>query len=214
MHAGVLKIAAGDSDTAQLNVSGGWLQVDNQLMIGGTDSSHGTLNLSAGDLTAPILSKGANSTFNFTGGTLHAGIVTFDVTNQGGTIAPGYRTNAVTIVNATPTALSSIGAMHAMGNLTLQSGTVQIEMASAGSYDQVAVDGTLSFGGALQVSLLSGYSPAANTKFEVFDWGNATGRFSSISLPSLGGGLSWSIASLYSSGSLGGREQQRASGRL
>jgi hypothetical protein len=202
MHAGVLKIAAGASDTAQLNVSGGWLQVDNQLMIGGTDSSHGTLNLSAGDLTAPILSKGADSVFNFTGGTLHAGIVTFDLTDQGGTLAPGYRTNAVTIVNATPTALSSIGATHVMGNLTLQSGSVQIEMASASSYDQVAADGLLSFGGALQVSLLNGFSPTANTKFSVFDWNNSAGKFSSITLPTLGSGLSWSTAALYTSGAL------------
>ncbi len=75
-------------------------------------------------------------------------------------------------------------------------------MASAGSYDQVAVDGTLAFGGALQVSLLSGYSPAADTKFSVFDWGNATGQFSSISLPALGSGLAWSTAGLYTSGNL------------
>jgi hypothetical protein len=214
MHAGLLKIATGASDTATLNISGGWMQIDNQLMIGGTDTSQGTLNLSGGDLTAPILSKGAGSTFNFTGGTLHAGIVTFDVTNQGGTIAPGYRTSAVTIGNIQTTAgsstfttlgpvtLSTIGATHFMGNLTLQSGAVQIEMASAGSYDQVAVDGTLAFGGALQVSLLSGYSPAADTKFSVFDWGNATGKFSSISLPALPSGLAWSTAALYTSGNL------------
>jgi hypothetical protein len=214
MHAGVLKIAAGASDTAQLNVSGGWLQVDNQLMIGGTDTSNGTLNLSGGDLTAPILSKGANSAFNFTGGTLHAGIVTFDLTNQGGTLAPGYRTNAVTIGNIQttagstsftslgPAALSSIGATHVMGNLTLQLGTMQIEMASASSYDQVAVDGLLSFGGALQVSLLNGFSPVANTKFSILDWEASTGKFSSIALPSLGSGLSWSTAGLYTSGNL------------
>jgi hypothetical protein len=214
VHAGVLKIATGASDTATLNISGGWMQLDNQLMIGGTDTSQGTLNLSGGDLTAPILSKGANSVFSFTGGTLHAGIVTFDVTNQGGTIAPGYRTNAVTIGNVQttsgsstfttlgPVALSTIGATHFMGNLTLQSGAVQIEMASAGSYDQVAVDGTLSFGGALQVALLSGYSPTANTKFSVFDWGNSTGQFSSISLPALESGLAWSTAGLYTSGNL------------
>ncbi|HTQ40128.1 MAG TPA: dockerin type I domain-containing protein [Pirellulales bacterium] len=202
MHAGVLTIANGASDTAQLNVSGGWLQVDNQLNIGGTDTSHATLNLSAGDLTAPILSKGAASTFNFTGGTLHAGIVTFNLLNQGGTLAPGYRTNAVTIVNATPVALSSIGATHVMGNLTLQSGSVQIEMASASSYDQVAVDGLLSFGGALQVSLLGGYVPTADTKFNILDWGSSTGKFASLSLPALGGSLVWSTTQLYTSGAL------------
>jgi hypothetical protein len=52
------------------------------------------------------------------------------------------------------------------------------------------------------VSLLSGYAPTANTKFSVFNWNNATGHFSSISLPTLGSGLTWSIASLYSSGAL------------
>jgi hypothetical protein len=213
-HAGVLKIAAGASDTAQLNVSGGWLQVENQLMIGGTSTSAGTLNLSGGDLTAPILSKGANSTFNFTGGTLHAGIVTFDLVNQGGTLAPGYRTNAVTIGNIVtvagassfttlgPVALSSIGATHVTGNLTLQSGSLQLELASASSYDQVAVDGQLTFGGALQVSAINGFAPVANTSFSILDWNTASGTFSSVSLPALGGSMAWSTLRLYADGVL------------
>lgn len=214
MHAGVLKIATGASDTATLNISGGWLQVENQLVIGGTDTSVGTVNLSGGDLTAPILSKGASSNFSFTGGALHAGIVTFDLVNQGGTLAPGYRTNAVTIgsiqtvagsstfTTLGPVALSSIGATHVMGNLTLQSGAVQLELASTSSYDQVAVDGNLSFGGALQVSLLNSFAPQAGNQFALFDWSSASGNFSSISLPALGGSLAWSTLQLYTSGIL------------
>src|SRR5262249_28401581 len=115
-HAGVLKIAAGASDTATLNVSGGWLQVENQLIIGGTATSVATLNLSGGELTAMALTKGAGGTFTFTGGKLHAGTVAFDLVNQGGTIAPGNRANALTIANATPVALSSIGTTRVMGN--------------------------------------------------------------------------------------------------
>jgi hypothetical protein len=213
-HANVLKIATGASDTATLNISGGWLQVENQLVIGGTDTSVGAVNLSGGDLTAPILSKGAGSNFSFTGGTLHAGIVAFDLVNQGGTLAPGYRTNAVnigsvvTLAGATPftslgpVALSSIGATHVMGNLTLQSGAVQLELASTSSYDQVAVDGNLTFGGALQVSLLNSFAPQAGNQFALFDWSNASGNFSSISLPNLSGSLAWSTLQLYSSGIL------------
>jgi hypothetical protein len=200
-HAGVLKIAAGASDTATFNVSGGWLQVENQLIIGGTATSVATLSLSGGELTAATLSKGAGGAFTFTGGKLHAGTVAFDLVNQGGTIAPGNRANAVTIVNATPVALSSIGATRVMGNLTMQSGAIEIELASATSFDRLTVDGTLAAGGALNVSLVTPYSPAIGDSFDILDWTTLSGTFSTIQLPTLSG-AAWDTSQLYTTGTL------------
>ena len=55
-------------------------------------------------LAVPQLTKSAGGQFNFTGGVLSAGEVTFDLLNQGGVIAPG----------------ASPGATHIAGNLTVR----------------------------------------------------------------------------------------------
>ena len=201
-HAGVLTIAAGSGDSAQLNISGGWLQVQNQLFIGGTPTSQGTLNLTGGDLTTAILGKSAASTFNFTGGTLHAGLVTFNLVDNGGVLAPGNRTNAVTIVNATPVALSSIGQTRIQGNLTMQSGALQFELASLSSYDRIAVDGIFTAGGTLSVSLLNGFTPQVGNSFDILDFGGRSGHFATLSLPALASPLAWNTSLLYTTGVL------------
>jgi hypothetical protein len=199
-HAGTLKIAPGVGNSAQLNVTSGWLQVANELVIA-TNSSQGTLNLSGGDLTVPTLSRGAGGTFGFTGGRLHAGTVTFDLVNQGGTIAPGFRAGAVTIQDAVPVTLASIGQMRVMGSLTIQSGALEIELASPTSFDKLVVDNVAALGGALQVSLTGGYVPGVG-EFDILDWGSRTGTFTSVSLPPLGTNREWSTVQLYSDGVL------------
>jgi hypothetical protein len=200
-HAGVLKIAANSNDTAQLNITSGWLQVAQEIDVG-TNLSNGTLSLSGGDLSTPVLNKASSGTFSFTGGKLHVGIVNFNLVNQGGTLAPGNRSNSVTFQGATPVALSSIGQTHVAGNLTLQSGAVEIELASATSFDKVTVDGLLTFGGSLQISTLGGYTPAVGSTFDILDWGSRSGLFSSLQLPSLSGLAAWNTTRLYKSGEL------------
>ncbi len=200
-HAGVLKIAASDGSVAALNIASGWLQVEDQLVIG-SSLSKGTLKLSGGDLSTPILDKSSGATFAFTGGRLHAGTITFGVVNQGGTIAPGYRSAAVAIQNATPVALSRIGQTHIEGNLTIQSGAVEIELAGTSSFDKLIVDGQMALGGVLQVLLSDGFTPQVGNSFDILDWGNRTGAFASLQLPGLSAHLTWSATQLYSSGIL------------
>src|SRR5262249_38452921 len=53
-HAGVLKIAANSGNTATLNITSGWLKVEQALNVG-TNLSSGTLNLSGGELTVTNL---------------------------------------------------------------------------------------------------------------------------------------------------------------
>jgi hypothetical protein len=68
-HAGTLRIAANAGNTAELNITDGWLRVAGEVVIG-TNSSTAALNLSGGRLRTHSLSKGAGGSFNFTGGTL------------------------------------------------------------------------------------------------------------------------------------------------
>jgi pectate lyase len=146
-HAGTLKIGANAGNTATLNISGGWLKIEDELSIGDHASATGTVNLSGGELYVDTISKGAGDTFNFTGGTLHAGTVGFDLVNNGGTLSPG----------------SSVGETHVMGNLDLASGALQIELESALLADFVLVDGTATLGGNLVVEFLDDYAPTSGS---------------------------------------------------
>jgi hypothetical protein len=90
--------------------------------------------------------------------------VNFDLTNSGGTLAPGQ----------------SIGQTHVLGGLTLNSGTLEIELASAALADNLVVDGGVLLGGELTVTPLSGFTPANGDSWQIVTAGNITGQFSSI----------------------------------
>src|SRR5262249_41614276 len=144
-----------------------------------------TLNLSGGTLDTPLLSKGAAGTFNFTGGTLHADVVDFSLTNNGGTIAPGH----------------SPGITQVNGDLTLNSGTLEIEIGSTrvGQYDKVLVSGVTHLGGTLKVDLvdLGGgvFVPQLGDTFGILASSLGTGgAFDAFDLPTLGAGLAWQFS--------------------
>src|SRR5205085_2428618 len=130
----------------------------------------GTYNLYSGTLATPLLTLGAKGgTFNLLGGKLHADTVTFSLVNQGGTLAPGSdldlqlisAASMPDINNNVETILPYVGSTHVMGNLRLQSGTLEIDLASLSSFDTISADGTLTLGGNLIVVLDNGYMPAA-----------------------------------------------------
>ncbi len=118
------------------------------------------------------------------------GVGTFDQVVLTGTYSPGFSPASVTAGSLTfgPTSM-----------LTMELGGT-----TAGSqYDQILASGAMGFGGTLQVSLINGFSPAAGQSFNLFDWGSKTGTFSSLSLPSLSGSLTWDTSQLYTNGVLG-----------
>ncbi len=102
-----------------------------------------------------------------------------------GTISPGNSPGKFTIV----------------GNYTANSTAVQqIEIASATSYDTIAVASDVSFpsgtavlDGTLNVSLLNGFVPSIGDSYKIITFASATGAFSNINLPALPAGLSWSV---------------------
>ena len=81
--------------------------------------------------------------------------------NNGGTISPG----------------ESPGQTHVVGDLTINSGTVRIELASATEFDTLLVDDLASLGGNLSVSLLDFFSPSPLDVFEIITAGTLSNTF-------------------------------------
>jgi hypothetical protein len=178
-HAGIVRLGTNAGDHGELDISGGWLKVDTGVMIGNTPTSLGVLRLSGGELSTPVLAKGAAGQFFFTGGKLHAGIVAFDLINQGGTLAPGDTLGGFDDTN-TFVPGSHIGLTHVMGNLMLQSGTLEIELAPDGSNDALLVDSALTLGGNLDVKLFNGAAPQLGQRWLIASADDITGSFGSI----------------------------------
>jgi PEP-CTERM motif len=165
-HAGTLKIGAQAGNTGTLNLTSGWLEVNTEVIVGADPAATGVFTMSGGTLSVPTLSKGGvGSAFNLTGGTLHADTVNFTLVNNGGTISPGH----------------SIGQTHVAGDLTLNSGSLALELASASMADTLLVDGAAALGGALNISLLNGFAPTNGQTWQIIATGGGiTGAFGSI----------------------------------
>jgi hypothetical protein len=185
-HAGTLRIASANANSAQLNITAGRLEVAHEVIIGGAPAAQGVLNLSGGELHTPKLNKGAAGAFNFTGGTLRTKEVGFPLTNNGGTFAPGDSPSTTTI----------------NGDLTLNGGVLEIEIGRLNGefvYDRLEVQGKIKFGGTLQVKLVDMgegvFTPQAGDSFGVFfpSTGQVEGEFLQIDAPPLAPGLAWAL---------------------
>ena len=120
-HAGNLLLATNPGDNATLNITAGWIKVedaphglsDGMTVIGDNDAAHRdaeSLGRQAHDQDAAQGRPAARSTSR--AACSSAETVGFDLVNNGGTIAPG----------------ESPGMTHVMGDLTLNSGTLEIEI--------------------------------------------------------------------------------------
>lgn len=96
------------------------------------------------------------------------------------------------------------------GGATTLAATNQLIMELGGTtlstqYDHITASGSLALGGALKVSLINGFVPAAGETFDLLDFGagSLSGTFSSIVLPTLAAGLQWNASQLYTTGALG-----------
>jgi hypothetical protein len=211
-HAGNLAVGPNAGNNATLNVAAGWIEVAGELQVGAAGqgtvihsggavaasaitlggsgaNAAGVYQLSGGGLLrVGQLAKGANGgAFEFTGGALSADVVDFSLLNQGGSISPG----------------EILGLTAVDGDLTMQSGSIDLQLAAAapGGFDALAISGVLAAGGALNVTLVNSFVPAAGDSFDLLDFASASGAFA-LNLPALPAGLAWDAADLLTTGEL------------
>jgi autotransporter-associated beta strand protein len=113
-----------------------------------------------------------------------AGNVTF-----GGSYLPGHSPDAVNFQNITLASTNTL--FMELGGTTPDT-----------QHDQLLVSGMATLGGKLAVSLINSFQPVAGNLFNLFDWGNLTGVFATLELPSLTTGLLWDTSDLYTTGTL------------
>jgi hypothetical protein len=198
-NAGSLSVTAGWLDVPQnifvgpggagsVSQSGGAVRAGTAVILGGSTGT-GIYTITDGILATPLLTKsGQGGTFSLLGGILHADTIAFDFTNQGGTLAPGSDETLEAIALASmpdingqvEQSLSRVGMTHVMGNLVLQSGTLEMDFASLSSFDTVNVDSALTLGGSLSVNLLDGYAPNAGDEFLIGTASSISGSFASV----------------------------------
>lgn len=142
----------------------------------GNGSSPATYNLSGSATNLHSFADGFNVPANasLTGNGTISGTL---VISGGGTLAPGTSIGKI-ILNSAPYLL----------------GTVAMEISKTGSTltnDQLQVTGLFVEGGALTVTKIGATALAAGDSFKLFNAGSYLGSFSSITLPALAPGLSW-----------------------
>jgi hypothetical protein len=159
-HAGLLKIGSNPGDNATLNITSGWLKVEDtdvgastgEVIIGADPGATAVLTLSGGELYAGAMSKGAGGSFAFNGGELHADVVNFDLVNNGGTLAPG----------------ASPGHTQVNGDYDQLAGsTLEIEISSLLNFDAVDITGTADLAGLVSVLLDPSFTLAAGNSFQI-----------------------------------------------
>jgi len=142
--------------------------IDNATVFATTDTSVG--KRAAGNLTFD------------NGGVLQTPVVTvINLSTLGGS---GTITGTV-ITSGTTNPGNTLGTLHVNGNYAQTGGAVNIELGGntlGVDYDQLAVDGTATLGGALNVSLVNGYNPISD-QFVILQGGIINGRFAGVTLP-------------------------------
>ena len=80
---------------------------------------------------------------------------------------------------------------------------LELNLFSPTDHDVLHVVGTLHAGGTLAVAMDAGAStPQLSDQFDLLDFAGISGAFDAVVLPSLGPGLAWDTASLYTTGAL------------
>jgi len=198
-------IAQSGTSTGTYRISGGTLYVDSATEIGRdgaadfvqtggsvdlynpviavNESSTSAYRLHGGtlDLANSSISFGAGTaTFDFQGGELrNAGTVNFSLVNAGGAVSPG----------------DGVGAMAIQGDYTVTSvdAALNIELSGIAAFDTLTATGAVDLDGALNVSLLSGYTPVLGNTFAILSGSSVTGTFADLNFPTLAAGLGWDV---------------------
>ena len=193
-------LTAGNEDiglygTGSFVQEGGTHRINGDLTLGSYTGGRGYYTLKNGTLTAHSVRNISAHTFDFLGGTLEVINIAGDLTNTGGTLAPG----------------ASPGLLTVNGDYTQSAGgLLEIELGGllrGTEYDVLDVNGNLTLDGALNVVWFEdlGFDPSsllAGTAFDILDWNILMGVFDEIFLPGLEDGLFWDLSDLYTDGTI------------
>ena len=170
---------------------------------GATTVAAGTLKLAAGAaLASTALDVQPGATLDLrdlvggltlgAGKTLKGGGTVLGDLVVGGTLSPGESPGILSVEDITFAAGSIL-------NMEL-GGTVR-----GGGYDALVSSGgvVLQNGSTLSVSLISNFVPEMGDEFDILDFSSLSGQFTTVSLPALADGLSWSTDDLYLNGTIG-----------
>ena len=171
--------------TANLTVQGGGLvEVDGTLKIWNT----GTVTLDGGSIVVDTFDHTDGGTFNFIDGTLAVATFLGDLSQDGGTIAPG----------------DSPGLTAITGDYTINAGALEIELFGNGGgsplpgvdFDQLTAD-TANLAGTLDLVIDPNYSPTLGDLFPIISTtSGVSGTFGAVSGADIGSGLMLGV--LYS----------------
>jgi len=174
----------GRDGTGTFSQTGGTNTISGTVTLAANAGSAGTYNLNDGLLNANTITINNGGTFNFNGGTLAVNQFNGDLTNLGGTLAPG----------------NSPGTTNVTGNYSQSNaGTFAVEIGGTGigQFDVLNISGTATLDGTLNVSLFdygSGlFAPQAGDFFDILTAQILSGQFSTLNLAALDNGLDWNI---------------------
>ena len=207
----------GLDNEATLTVSGGTFNLSTgaiaaninrgTLNLAGTTMIHGDLNNNTGGIA--LTAGGATTTF-FDNVINNGSIITSAAartvfrsgySGAGALLGAGVAEFAGDIRPGSSPAMMQIGG-DALFDSTARSNIEIGGMTPGTQFDQIRVQGQLTLGGTLNVSLINGFVPATGNSFDILDWGTLTGTFSSLQLPALPGGLQWNTSQLTTIGVL------------
>ncbi len=120
------------------------------------------------------------------------------VVSAGATVSPaGTKTTMGYTIGSNPT-----GTITVTTNITLN-GTTIIKLDGTGVNDVLQANGSITYGGTLILTNISGSPLVAGNSFQVFNAFNRSGSFLTITPPTPGTGLAWDLSHL-SSGQING----------
>jgi hypothetical protein len=131
------------------------------------------------------------------------------LTNNGGTI----NTNTVDDTNSSTSSSHSpnthpeaidklLNQTKIIGSFSQNSGTLAMNISANNNNSKLVVTGQAALGGNLSVTKSSNMVFSLNQTYQLIQANSISGKFSTVSLPELGSGLSWDTSSLYSDGTI------------
>jgi T5SS/PEP-CTERM-associated repeat protein len=185
---GQIAYEGGSGGSVLIHGPGSRWTVSSNVTMGLLNGGAGTLDIRGGG----VLSAATGMTMGFNGTVRGDGTIAANFINDGGLIAPEAASG------------TAPGTLHITGNFAQQgpqSAKLQIDVASATSFDKLAVTGNMALSGKLDITLTDAYIPHGRKSFDILDWGGSlSGQFDVITLSPLGGMVTLDTSLLYTTG--------------